>query len=381
MNGQSLYVHIPFCQAKCAYCDFCSYAGLESLFDCYTAALIQELEQYAPAPIRTIYIGGGTPTVLPLSHLAWILNTTRQIFDLDPGAEVTIEANPGTVDASLLAELLALGANRLSLGVQSLDDHELALLGRIHTADQAIESVLAARQAGIGNLSLDLIFGLPRQSTDTWSRTLDRALALEPEHLSLYALSIEDGTPLASAIERGDLPAPDPDLAATMYEAARDTLARAGYLHYEISNWAKSPAYRCRHNLTYWRNESYLGVGAGAHSWQDGRRRSNLSSVQEYTERILGGETATTSEESIDTLLDMAETMMMGLRLLEEGVSFNRFRERFGLDLREHYAHQLEELVNLDLVHVGDGRVQLTRQGQLLGNQAFYRFLPDPPGT
>ena len=376
MNGQSLYIHIPFCQAKCVYCDFCSYAGLESIFDSYTAALVQEMTRQSPAVIKTIYIGGGTPTVLPLSHLARILNMARQLFDLAPGAEISVEANPGTVDAPMLAELRALGVNRLSLGMQSLDDSELALLGRIHTASEAVESFQAARQAGFKNLSLDLIFGLPGQSLESWTSTLDRALALGPDHLSLYALSVEDGTPLAASIDRGDMAAPDPDQAADLYETARDTLAEAGYLHYEISNWARNAACQCRHNLTYWRNEPYLGVGAGAHSWQDGQRRANLPSPQEYSRQVLDGKAPTASQEVIDAPLNMAETMMMGLRLLEEGVSFARFRERFDLDLDQHYAQELEELARFGLIETSDQAVRLSRQGHLLGNQVFYRFLP-----
>jgi len=214
MEELGLYIHIPFCQSRCRYCDFNTYAGLEGLFEAYVRALIREITLAGPAPARTVYLGGGTPTVLPLSHLAQILDAVRAAFALSEDAEVTIEANPGTVDAGTLAALRERGVNRLSLGVQSFADDELRLLGRIHTAEQAAAALAAARQAGFENVSLDLIYGLPDQTAAHWRFSLERALALEPEHLSLYALSVEAGTPLARDIARGHLPAPDPDLAA-----------------------------------------------------------------------------------------------------------------------------------------------------------------------
>jgi len=377
MDAIGLYIHVPFCRARCSYCDFNSYAGLEDLFDDYTAALVQEMQQAGPARVRTIYIGGGTPTVLPLLHLAQILDASRRAFAVDRDAEVSLEANPGAVDAAALAALRALGINRLSLGVQSLDDAGLRLLGRIHTAAEAIQACQAARQAGFANLNLDLIYGLPGQTSAAWQATLERALALQPDHLSLYALGVEEGTPLAAAIAQGDLPAPDPDLAAEMYEWAEDRLSVAGYLHYEISNWARGPGCRCRHNVTYWRNEPYLGVGAGAHSWLGGRRWANVAHPAEYRARLLGGGCPVAAEEEIDPALEVGETMMMGLRLLDEGVPFERFRERFGEDLRQRFAEELEELEELGLIILDGERVKLSRRGHLLGNQVFLRFLPE----
>jgi oxygen-independent coproporphyrinogen-3 oxidase len=376
MDAIGLYVHIPFCRNKCAYCDFNSYAGLEDLFDDYTAALAREMEQARPARVRTMYIGGGTPTVLPLLHLAQIVDAARRAFAVDRDAEISIEANPGTVDAGTLAGLRALGINRLSLGVQSLDDAELRLLGRIHTAAEAVEACQAARQAGFTNLNLDLIYGLPGQTSAAWQATLERALVLRPDHLSLYALGVEEGTPLAAAIAQGALPAPDPDLAAEMYEWAEDRLSAAGYLHYEISNWARGPAFRCRHNLTYWRNGPTLGIGAGAHSWLGGRRWANVAHPAEYTSWLLGGGCCVAAEEEIGPALEVGETMMMGLRLLDEGVPFARFRERFGEDLRQRFGGELAELAALGLIVTDDRRIRLSRHGRLLGNQVFLRFLP-----
>ena len=372
-----LYIHIPFCRAKCTYCDFNSYPGQEALFEDYTTALVWEMEQVGRAQVHTIYVGGGTPTVLPLSHLARILRQVQMCFAAKSDAEVSLEANPGTVGSVLLAGLRALGVNRLSLGVQSFDDQELRLLGRIHTAAEAVKAFGAAREAGFENINLDLIYGLPKQSLATWQTTLAGAVALAPEHLSLYALSVEEGTPLAGQIARGALPQPDPDLGAEMYEVAEEVLATEGYVHYEISNWARDEAHRCLHNLGYWRNEAYLGLGAGAHSWRGGRRWANLASPQAYIAAVLAGKRPVATEEAIGAELEMGETMMMGLRLLDEGVAYERFRARFGCDLRQRYAAEMAELAQLDLIETDAHRVRLSRRGRLLGNQVFMRFLPD----
>ncbi len=279
------------------------------------------------------------------------------------------------MEAGTLAQLRELGVNRLSLGVQSFHHEELRLLGRIHTADQAAAALRAGREAGFESISLDLIYGLPGQTLAAWQRSLDEALSFEPEHLSLYALSIEQGTPLAAAIARGDLPAPEPDLAAEMYEMAAAASVAAGYRHYEISNWARTQALRCRHNLIYWRNEPYLGLGAGAHSWQAGRRWANIAAPAEYVTRLLKGGTAVAQEESIPPELEMGETMMMGLRLVEEGVPWDRFRQRFARDARQLFAPEIRELVELGLLETNNKRVRLSPRGRLLGNQVFARFL------
>jgi oxygen-independent coproporphyrinogen-3 oxidase len=376
MDAVSLYIHVPFCRKKCTYCDFSSFPGQQDLFQRYADAVVCEMAVSGPARVQTVYIGGGTPTVLPLSLLARILEGARQAFVVDEGAEISIEANPGTVDVAGLSALRALGIERLSLGVQSLDDRDLRLLGRIHTAAEAVEAFRAARQAGFDNVSLDLIYGLPRQTLASWQATMERALALGPDHLSLYALSVEDGTPLADSIARGAIPGPDPDLAAEMYEYAERSLRAGGYVHYEISNWASTPVHRCRHNLTYWRNEPYLGVGAAAHSWAGGRRWANVPWPADYVSRVLEGGQPRATEEKIGRDLEIGETMMMGLRLLDEGVTFERFQARFGLDLGSRFAAELAELAELGLIEVDASRVRLSERGHLLGNQVFGRFLP-----
>ena len=240
----ALYLHIPFCAVRCAYCDFNTYAGLERLYEPYAAALIREIrragdERGRPA-VRTIFIGGGTPTVLPPTLLADVLDACREAFDVAADAEITSEANPGTVDQAHFAALAGMGVNRLSMGVQSFDDAELAWLGRIHSAEEAVAAFHAARAAGFANINLDFIFGLPGQDPATWTRTLARAIDLAPEHLSLYSLTVEPGTPLFDQARRGAIAEPDDDLAADLYALACDALAAGGYEQYEISNWART---------------------------------------------------------------------------------------------------------------------------------------------
>lgn len=386
----ALYVHVPFCQQKCPYCDFNSFAGMDALHRPYARALMAEMARLAAQrewQVETIFVGGGTPTVLPLAALAQVLEAARTTFSAPAGAEVTVEANPGTVDEAYLAGLRAAGANRLSLGAQSFHDDELRLLGRIHSAAEVDVAFRAARRAGFENLNLDLLFGLPGQPLARWRSSLERALALGPEHLSLYSLTVEAGTPFADWIAAGDLPAPDDDLAADMYELAQEILSRAGYAHYEISNWARRNSLglplACRHNLVYWRNRPYLGVGAGAHAGWGGRRWRNLSRPHHYVAvaALEGGELpwqrpVVAGVEAIDESLAMGETMMLGLRLLEEGVSLAGFEKRFGRSLRDVYGDEIAALEEGGLLECLPDRVRLTRRGRLLGNQAFARFLP-----
>jgi oxygen-independent coproporphyrinogen-3 oxidase len=234
-----------------------------------------------------------------------------------------------------------------------------------------------ARAAGFDNINVDLIYGLPGQSLDSWRESLERALGLKPEHVSLYALSVEEGTPMARAIARGELRAPDTDLAADIYDLSQQSLGAAGYVHYEISNWARTASHQCRHNLAYWRNQTYLGIGAGAHSWAKARRWANASKPGDYKARILSGRRPVEWEEEIEIALEMGETMIMGLRLLEEGVEHDRFRRRFGVTLGEQYAEELDDLIGLGLLVDNRERVRLSERGRLLGNRVFARFLPD----
>lgn len=390
----SLYLHIPFCRHRCAYCDFNTYAGQEASIPAYVDALCRELEFTAKnAPeklaLHTIFFGGGTPSLLSPRQFASILKTISYHFEL-ANPEITIEANPGTVSLDDLRDLRSLGINRISFGVQSANPAELRMLERAHSYFDVINAVTWARKAGFENLNLDLIYGLPLQSLDDWSATVKLILGLAPEHLSLYALTLEHGTPFGRWSSRGLMPFPDPDLAADMYEWAGETLEAAGYTQYEISNWAKQER-ECRHNLQYWRGLSYLAVGAGAHGYVNGYRYSNVLRIKTYIERLSTDNgsppdgdrlsavfplTPATVNHHRQTLQDdMGEFMMTGLRLTREGISAETFRARFGRELADVFGNEIEDLVRLGLLAWQAERLCLTRRGRLLGNQAFGRFV------
>jgi oxygen-independent coproporphyrinogen-3 oxidase len=392
----SLYIHIPFCALKCSYCDFNSYASLEELVEPYVDALIAEVDGWSgfarERPVPTAFFGGGTPSLLPIDQVERIVSAVRGRFAVEPGAEVTLEANPGTVDLAYLRRLLALGVNRLSLGVQSFHDDELATLDRIHSVAEAEEAYRWAREAGFQRINLDLIYGLPEQPMERWQASLERAIELGPNHLSLYALTVEEGTKLAYDIDHGRAPEPDGDAQAAMYEWSQERMAEAGYGQYEISNWAR-PGQECRHNLVYWRNGDWLGLGAGAHSHLGGTRFANVYSPKRYVD-LVRETTAADLPEVTDTAsvlklmrqassveepspeLARADTLIMGLRL-NEGVSLAEFRRRFGEAAEEDYGPRFAELTELGLLERADGRLRLTERGRLLANEVFTRLLPD----
>ncbi|MEA3307954.1 MAG: radical SAM family heme chaperone HemW [Chloroflexota bacterium] len=394
---RALYIHVPFCLQRCTYCDFNTYAGLLPLRAAYVDALEQEAalweKRYPDLQVATLYFGGGTPSLLSPASVARLVNVAHARFALPVDAEVTLEANPGTVDEPQLQALRQAGVNRLSLGVQSSHREELALLGRIHSWEEAVSAVKAARRAGFTNVSLDLIFGLPGQSLARWEKTVERVLTLQPEHLSLYALKLEPRTPLAKQVAAGELPTPEPDLAADMYERAGEFLQRAGFWQYEISNWARGrtsapeiwavpPAgqseqltWVARHNLIYWRNTAWVGWGAGAYSWFQGRRWSNPAHPHAYIAAVGAGELQRIAEEHISLELEMGETLMMGLRLAE-GVTALSFRARFGIELFAQYGDVIARFVGLGLLAWDEKRLRLTCAGRLLGNQVFAAFLP-----
>jgi oxygen-independent coproporphyrinogen-3 oxidase len=319
--------------------------------------------------------------VLAPRHLHGIFEALHDGFDILPEAEITSEANPGTVDASRFETLRTLGVNRLSMGVQSFDDEELRFLGRIHSAKEARSAFALARKVGFENINLDFMFGLPGQAPETWRSTLQTAIDLHTEHLSLYSLTVEPDTALAAWVARGQVSAPDPDLAADLYELAQEMLAAAGFLQYEISNWARGPLggdllprFASRHNVIYWRNEPYLGFGPGAHGWLDGVRRAVMSDVGEYIRRVAAGEPYWSMEEPIPLALEMGETMMMGLRLAE-GVDDARFRARFGMGLEMAFGEELTRLRDSGLLEWDGHTARLTARGRLLGNQVFMCFV------
>ena len=382
----SLYLHIPFCRHRCAYCDFNTYAGQDELVPAYVESLCREILAVSESAgeklaVHTVFFGGGTPSLLTTSQFERILSAIGERFDLQPDAEISIEANPGTVSGDGLRELRALGVNRISFGVQSANPEELRMLERQHDYADVVHAVASARAAGFDNLNLDLIFGLPEQSLESWQHTLDLVLGLHPEHFSLYALTLEHGTPFGRWSARGLMPLPDPDLAAEMYERASDVLGAADYRQYEISNWSK-PGRQCRHNLQYWRNLPYLGLGAGAHGFAAGVRYSNVLRIRTYVERLSRPahtpfplSPAAVNQHRIDPATDMGETMITGLRLTEEGVSAAAFKRRFGRELLEVYGPDVDDLLGLGLLEWSGDALHLTVRGRLLGNQVFMKFV------
>jgi oxygen-independent coproporphyrinogen-3 oxidase len=374
----AVYVHIPFCRWRCSYCDFNIYAGMSRWFAPYVAALGQEIRWFGRAAgrprARTIYIGGGTPSLLPLPLLERLFEALREAFEIPPGIEITMEANPSGLSVAYLEGVRALGVNRLSFGVQSAHPEELRLLRRDHTFQEAHDHFAMARAAGFANLNVDLIYGLPGQTLRRWQETLEAVLAWGPEHLSAYALIVEERTALHRWIREGRIPAPDPDLAAEMYEWTRERLAGAGYRHYELSNWAR-PGYESQHNAVYWRYEPYVGFGAGAWSFLRDRRWMNVRHPKDYIGRIERGESPVAEEEILPLPVQMAEMVILGLRRVEEGVEEACFRARFGQGLMERYGAVIAELEDLGLVRWDGVRLRLTPRGQLLGNQVFWRFL------
>lgn len=391
MRSTSLYLHIPFCTHRCGYCDFNTYAGLEDLIPAYVEALIAEARYLAASAgermqVHTVFLGGGTPSLLPVADIRRMLAALRDSYSLDADAEISLEANPGTLSLDYLRGLRHAGVNRLSLGVQSAAPQELIVLERQHDFDDVVQSVKWARQAGFDNLNLDWIFGLPGQTLASWQRNLELAVGLNPEHLSLYALSIEHGTPFNNLSARGLLHLPDPDLAADMYEFAYQRLAQAGYIQYEISNWARpgvdGQPLACRHNLQYWRNEPYAGLGAGAHGFIAGHRTANVLAPAAYIQRMKAGKAgafprtpATATADKVDAPREMGETMMMGLRLVREGVSPAGFAQRFDAALENVYGPQIARLKQRGLLEHAADALRLTQHGRLLGNQVFMEFV------
>lgn len=380
----SVYLHIPFCTSKCTYCAFNTYIKLESLIPDFVDALIREIEivgQSKPGQVvHTIFLGGGTPSLLTPEQLARILAALDANFQVLPDCEISIETNPNDIHEEYALGLAGTGINRLSIGMQSAHNNELQLFARRHDNDQVAKAFHAARKAGFDNINLDLIYGIPHQTLAGWEWTLEQAIKLQAEHISLYALGLEDGTPMRDWVMAGRLPTPDDDLTADMYDMASAVLTANGYVQYEISNWAK-PGYECVHNLQYWRNLPYIGVGPGAHGYADQVRYSTLLSPQEYTKRLLNvtepadyvfPRTPVTDEANlVDGEGEIAETLIMGLRLTQEGIRRNTFIERFGEDLLSLRGDVIQKYVNYGLLHVDDEQVRITTEGRLLSNAIF----------
>lgn len=329
----NLYIHIPFCVRKCIYCDFLSMRYDDNIAGEYITSLINEfsLRKELAGEIRTIYIGGGTPTTLSAHELTRLIQGLRTSFTVSPDTEITIEANPGTIDREKVAVLADAGVNRFSLGIQSFIDRELQLLGRVHNSDDAVRAIEIMRYSNVRNLSLDLIYGMPGQTLSDWARTVSKAIGLSPKHISAYELTPEKGTPLYRDIMESRLKKPDEDAIIGMYYHAVDTLSDAGYGCYEISNFAKE-GFECRHNLNYWNRGQYIGIGAGAHSFIGDKRMRNTNDIERYIDTLNSGNLALDEETEISCEDAVRELVFLGLRKTE-GLNISKFREDLGIDL------------------------------------------------
>jgi oxygen-independent coproporphyrinogen III oxidase len=369
-----IYLHIPFCKSRCSYCDFATdvYRSSDAV-QRYVQAICEEIPGTA-APLGkqadTIYFGGGTPSLLSAEQVEKVLTSVNHEFDVSPDAEITMEMNPATVTPETLAAYKDLGINRASFGVQTFNDRELKLLARGHNATDVGDTFENLRNAGFDNVSFDLIAGLPGQTLDQWRQNLDRAIAMHPEHLSLYILEVHEGTPLAEQLRSGRRPLPDDELAAEMYEIMLDKLEHAGYRQYEISNFAR-PGFESRHNSKYWRLEPVFGFGVSAHSFDGYQRYANERDTAKYVERVegLGG-----AEVSRERIVAASEFVFLGLRL-SDGIDLIAYRDEFGIDLKRKYYDELEQAKANGFVEFSDNKLRLTRKGMLFSNEVFSIFV------
>ena len=387
-----IYIHIPFCERKCTYCNFNTTDFFQELAWRYIDAVNREIAYWGEtltqasgdrAKVDTIYFGGGTPSIVEAQQLAKLIVSCRLAFDVAPDSEVTIEINPATFSKTKVAEWLSAGINRASIGVQSFIDRELVSLSRTHTAADARRTIDLLREAGLENISLDLIAGLPEQDLADWEFNLREALAIRPEHLSLYMLDLKEGTQLYAQLKRGLRPQPDDDLAAEMYRMTSDATQAGGYEHYEISNFARvvepgsaeaiSP-FRSKHNLKYWTGAPFYGIGCGAHSYDGRARWVNVLKTETYIERMAQTGNAIAECNELTETDRAAEALFMGLRL-KEGVSLAAFRSEYGVDVIERYGDELPRLADAGLIEIGGGRLVLTAAGRLLSNEVFVSFV------
>ena len=367
-DSRGLYVHIPFCQRKCNYCDFCSFK-LDTVHwrEGYINRLCEEIASYRDKRPRidTIFFGGGTPSLLTPDELRRICSEISSSFDIQPDTEFTVEANPKTLSSDKLAAFVECGVNRLSIGLQSIHENELKILGRIHNYGDFLKSYHLSREFGIDNINIDLMYGIPEQTAESFGRTLAEVIGLSPRHISLYGLILEEGTPLFE--NRSSLAFPNEDQECDMYYLAAERLASFGYSHYEISNYAK-PGYECRHNLKYWRNEEYIGLGLGAHSYYRGKRFSNTCDVKEY---LSGNCTRYVCEEPTD---EEYEFVMLRLRL-REGFSLSEYRSRFGRDFLDGRQDILKRMARLGYVKLSCDRLSLTERGFYVSNSILTELI------
>lgn len=379
MKQAGLYIHIPFCRQKCFYCDFPSFAGKEEVFAEYTDVLCRELEEGAEElagyEIKSVFVGGGTPTVLPMEFMERIMEKVFTCYEIQPDAEITTEANPGTLDEAVCRRLRSMGFNRLSMGLQAWQDELLLRLGRIHDRAQFLENLDNARKAGFDNINADLMFALPGQTLAQWEETLDAVIGLGLEHISAYSLIIEEGTPFYEWCEKGIYQEADEETDRAMYAMAQKKLVGGGYHQYEISNFAKKGK-ESRHNKIYWMDEEYRGFGMGAHSYWQGRRFHNPGTLEKYLRKVERGEILREEVEVLSLEEEMSEFMFLGLRMTR-GIEKERFLRRFGKNVEEIYGEKIRKLQEKGLLEEKEGWLRLTGRGIDVSNHVFVEFLPD----
>ena len=370
----NLYIHIPFCLSKCDYCSFVSYPGMAHLFDRYVEALGMEFSLLnahgrRPDTLETVFFGGGTPSLLSADHISALLTRCRQRFEMREDAEISLELNPKTADFMKMIALKESGINRVSIGVQSFIDRELQHLGRVHNAQEALDAVEMARNSGIAAVNIDLISGIPGQTLDSWLWNLQTAITLKPDHLSLYQLSVEEGTPFHAQRAQGRLVLPDEDEIERMDAVTPEVCRAADFWQYEISNFAR-PGFECRHNINYWLNQEYYGIGAGAVRYLAGERVKNVEDPLVYCEKMERGDSAVVDREKLDSEASFRESVIMGLRMVT-GISSEHLFSRYGIDLQLYYGEALEKLLTLKLVEFEKPYLRLTAKGRALANQVM----------
>lgn len=375
-SNLGIYVHIPFCVKKCNYCDFTSCEGMDDVFESYIDAVIAEMQKINShinyRIVDSVFIGGGTPSILPLGMIGKIMNELNKSFIIDNKAEITIEANPCTISPEKIKEYISSGINRLSLGLQAWQDEILVFLGRQHTLSRFLKAYEDAVKNGFDNINIDLIFGIPYQTLSQWKQTIQNVVSLKPKHVSTYSLSIEEGTKLFDILNNNQNEIINEDDERKMYWEAVDILNNNGYKHYEISNFSLS-GYQCRHNLKYWDANEYIGLGAGAHSYLDRKRFSNIKNVLKYIENA-GKYDIKTIEEELDEFSAVKEHIMLNFRLID-GVDINKFKSIYNINIIDIFKDKINKLINSELVYKKGDFLKLTKKGIDYANQVFIEFL------
>lgn len=377
MRQLGVYIHFPFCARKCHYCDFPSYQGMEQWMEPYLEALFRELlqwkEKVCDCSVKSIYLGGGTPTLFSGEQIAGVLDACFKSFNVQEDAEITIEANPGTVDPDKLSALRKAGVNRLSIGLQAWQDKHLRFLGRIHSSGDFVKSLMDAKEVGFDNINVDVMFALPHQTIEDWLETLEKVCSFDVQHISMYSLKVENGTPLHRWYEEGKFSLPTQEEDRLMYYKGKEFVSGFGFRQYEISNFA-IPGRECVHNLIYWHNEEYIGCGSGAHSYFNNERFSNTSDVREYIRAINSGTQRISYREKIEEKDERFETIMLGLRLVE-GVDKQRFKARFGRCIEYYYGEAIKKLVKQGLLIDDGASIRLTEKGMDVQNVVLLEFM------